>query len=181
MKENTSPSKAMLTYGVVFGIALILELVILYALDLDPSEHQWVGALTNSLNFLIFPVMFVLLACIAYKKLNGGYISFGQCVKTGAGTMALGGLIYGLFYIIFNIVLPEFQDEMFEKMKVAMVKQNPEMTSEQMEMGLKMAKTFMSPYVSAPISILLYTFLGVIYSLIIGAIIKKENQGAFQQ
>jgi hypothetical protein len=59
--------------------------------------------------------------------------------------------------------------------KTAMLKENPEMTSEQLEMGLSMMKKFSNPLIVFPVTLAMYSFLGLIYSLIIGAIVKNEK------
>lgn len=181
MKENISPAKSAVSYGVVFGIIMILEFVIAYVINIDPVKHGWVGIVNSLLNYLILPILFIVLACNHFKKHNGGFISFSQCLKAGVSVTALAALIFAVFNIIFNMIFPEFQEQMFEKVKEITVMQNPEMSSEQLEMALKWTKTFMDPLVSAPMTILIYVFLGLIFSLIIGAIVKKENPGAFQQ
>jgi len=49
------------------------------------------------------------------------------------------------------------------------------MPEEQVEMALSWTKKIMSPAIGIPVTIVMYAFLGLIYSLIIGAITKKEN------
>jgi len=181
MKENISPAKSAVSYGVIFGVIMILEFVIAYAMDIDPVKHAWVGILNSLLNYLILPILFIILACNHFKKHNGGFISFSQSLKAGVSVTVIAGSIFAVFNIIFNLIFPEFQDEMFEKIKEITVMQNPNMSSEQLEMTLKWTKTFMDPLVAAPFTIVIYTFIGLIFSLIIGAIIKKDNPGAFQQ
>ena len=59
--------------------------------------------------------------------------------------------------------------------KEAMITKNPEMTSKQIEMGLSMVKKFMNPLIVFPFTLAMFSFIGLIYSLIIGAFIKKEK------
>ena len=69
-------------------------------------------------------------------------------------------------------------NEMYDKVADMMVEKNPEMTQEQIEMSISMMKKFSNPAIAIPATIVMYAFIGLIYSLIIGAIIKKEpNQG----
>lgn len=169
------PGKVGLTYGAVFGVLLIVEYVVTYALDINPQEGGTIPTLNALLNYLILPFLFTFLACNQYKKLTGGYISFGQALKTGVIVCIIAALVLGIFNIIFNLIFPEVQAEMLVKAKEAMLKQNPNMTSEEMAIGVQMAEFFMKPYVLLPMSILMYAFIGLINSLIVGAIVKKEN------
>jgi hypothetical protein len=54
-----------------------------------------------------------------------------------------------------------------------MLKQNPNITSKEMEIGLAMMKKFMNPLIVFPVTIAMYSFIGLLYSLIVGAIVKK--------
>jgi hypothetical protein len=60
-----------------------------------------------------------------------------------------------------------------------MLKQNPSMTSDQLETGLSMMKKFMNPLIVFPVTIAMYSFFGLIYSLIIGAIVKNAKPQSF--
>jgi hypothetical protein len=53
-----------------------------------------------------------------------------------------------------------------------MLKQN-NITSKEMEMGIEMMK-FMNPLIPFPVQLYVF-FYGLIYSLIVGAIVKNEN------
>ncbi len=81
--------------------------------------------------------------------------------------------------MIFNFIFPEFVDEMISISKEAMISKNPEMTSEQIEMGLSMVKKFMNPLIVFPFTLAMFSFIGLIYSLIIGAILKTEKPQSY--
>ncbi len=174
-KTPVTTTKAASSYGVIFAIIMIAEFVIAYVADIDATENAWVGIVNGLLNNLILPVVFISLAANYYKKAHGGYIKFGEVIKTGVTVAVIAAAIFALFNIGFNLAVPEAQAEMIEKMKAAQIKANPQMTSAQLKMAMGMAETFMKPYIAFPFTILFFAFLGLIYSLIIGAIVKKEN------
>jgi hypothetical protein len=173
--KPVKPGKTALSYGVIFSVIMILEFIIAYAVDITPGESPWVGIVNGLLNNLILPVLFIALAVNQFKKANGGYIKLGEALKTGVGVVVIGAAIFAVFNIIFNLILPEAQAEMLEKMKEAQLKTNPSMSSEQLKITMTTIEFFMKPYVALPFTIMFYAFLGLIYSLIIGAIVKKEN------
>lgn len=176
MEDTVSPTKSGLQYGVLFGIIMIFEFVVSYVLDIDPIENRSIGIVMNVFNYLIFPILFIYLGCTNYKnKMNSGFITFGECLKIGVSICALAGLLYGLFSSAFGLIFPEFIDDILRKSRSAMLSEDPNMSSEQVEMGLSMIKKFMNPAIAIPFTIAMYAFLGLIYSLIIGAITKKEN------
>lgn len=177
--QRPNLAKSITPYGVIFGAIMILELVVMYTLKPDPIENGWIGTLNNTLNFVVFTTLFIVLACNNFKKANGGYIKFGQCLKIGVGVCALAALIYAVFYFIFSLIFPEFIPEMLEQVKIVTIHSNPQMSSEQLKMSLSIIETTMQPYFAGPITIAMYSFFGLIISLIVGAIVKKDNPGAF--
>ncbi|MCY1223194.1 hypothetical protein D9M72_353060 [compost metagenome] len=56
-----------------------------------------------------------------------------------------------------------------------MVEKNPNMTQEQLDMSISMMEKFTKPYIVAPFTVAMYAFLGLIYSLIISAILKNDK------
>jgi hypothetical protein len=46
-------------------------------------------------------------------------------------------------------------------------------------MAMSMTKKFMSPALMVPVTIAMYSFIGLIYSLIIGAFVKNDNPQSF--
>ncbi len=168
-------AKSITPYGVTFGIIMILELVVMYTLKPDPIENGWIGTMTNIFNYFIFTSLFITLGCNNFKKANGGYITFGQCLRIGVGVCALAALIYAVFYFIFTLIFPEFLPELMEQMKRVTVQSNPNMSSEQLKMSMSIMETTMKPYVTGPLAIAMYSFVGLLISLIVGAIVKKEN------
>jgi hypothetical protein len=176
MEQKMSPSKSALQYGALFGILMVLEFVIVYVMDVDPISNPTAGIIINTLNYLVFPVGIITIGCMNYKKnLNNGFISFGECLKIGVTICLIAGLIYGIFSAVFNMIFPEFIEELMKKTRQVMLKQNPTMTSAQVEMAISMTKKFMSPAIVIPVTIAMYSFMGLIYSLIIGAFVKNDN------
>jgi hypothetical protein len=174
MENKTSLAKSAIPYGIIFGVIMVLEFVISYVMDLG-AEDAWAGVLMNLLNFLILPFIFILMACNNYKnKINGGFISFGQCIKAGVVVGVFAALVSSAVTSIIYIAAPEIKENILEKTKVAMAK-SPGMTSEALEMAVSWTDTMMKPYIAIPMSILIYAFVTLILSLIVGAIVKKDN------
>lgn len=177
MNENTTPStsKSAIQLGILFGVIMVLEFVVSYVLDIDPISNPMAGTIMNTGNYLILPVLFIAMACSSYKKSNFGFISFGQCLKTGVTLCLIAGLIYALFSVVFNLIFPEFVEEIIKKTKAVMIHSNPQMTAEQLEMGMTWTRKLMNPMLAVPFTLLMFCFIGLIYSLIIGAIVKKDQ------
>lgn len=180
MEKNVSPAKSGIVFGVLFGVIMVLEFVIMYVIGMKSLVNSSVGVIVNFANYLILPVTFIFLGCNNYKKnINNGFISFSECLKIGVSIVFIAAIIYAAFSVIFNFIFPEFVDEMISISKEAMITKNPEMTSEQIEMGLSMVKKFMNPLIAFPFTLAMFSFIGLIYSLIIGAIVKKEKPQSY--
>ena len=176
MQEITSPGKSSLNYGVAFGIIMILQFVVMYILDLNPQDTPLIGVIINVLNYLVLPFLFIYLAANNFKiNLNKGFLSLSETFKIGLTVCALAALIYGIFYLVFDMIVPEFKQELLAKIQEVTVKQTPNITSEQLKMSMKFVEMFMNPYVVVPFTILMYCVIGLIHSLIVGLVIKKDK------
>ena len=179
MENKTSLAKSAVPYGIVFGVIMLLEFAIGYAMGIDPQENPWFGILMSLLNYLILPFVLIMMACNHFKnKLNGGYITFVQCIKAGVVVCIIAALIFSVITAIIYMVAPQIKEDILEQQKIAMA-QSPGMTAEQLKMGVSVAETMMQPYIAIPLTIVMYALIGLIISLIVGAIVKKDNPGAF--
>lgn len=180
MEKTTSPAKSGLQFAYLFGIIMILQFVIGYVLKIDPQTNKSYGIAINVLNNLILPVLFIYLACANFKhKLNNGFITFGQSLKIGVSLCVVAALIVAVFSAGFNLVFPEYIEEIMRKMRSMMLEQNPDLTSDQLDRTLSIMKKFSNPAIAIPATIAMFAFIGLIYSLIIGAIVKKESPTSF--
>ncbi|MBF4485562.1 MULTISPECIES: DUF4199 domain-containing protein [unclassified Flavobacterium] len=176
MDKNISPAKSGTMYGLLFGVIMVLEFVIMYVIGMKSLVNSSVGVIVNIANYLVLPLIFIYLGCNHYKKdINNGFISFSECLKTGVSITVIAGLVYAVFSVIFNLIFPEFINEMLEISKEGMITQNPNISSKELEMGLSMVKKFMNPLIVLPVTLVMYSLIGLIYSLIIGAIVKNDK------
>lgn len=176
MDKTISPSKSAIQYGVLFGIIMILELVISFVFNVNPVNNRGYGIAMNLLNFVLLPVALIVIGCNNYKnKFNSGFIKYGECLKIGVTICVVAAVIYAIFSVIFNMIFPEFANSILRLTKEALLQQNPNMPKEQLEMAVSMTEKMMSPVFAIPITIIMYAFIGLIYSLIIGLVVKKER------
>jgi hypothetical protein len=181
MNEIATPSanKPAIQFGILFGVLMVLEFVIGYTMDIDPATNPTFGWTINILNYFVFPLIFIWMGCNAFKKSNNGFATFGQCIKIGVVICVIAALIYSIFFAIFTMIFPDFIPELLEKMKSAMIAQNPDMPQDQIDTGISFTEKFMKPYILIPGTWLMYTVLGLIWSLIVGAIVKKDRPVSF--
>jgi hypothetical protein len=175
MENTTSASKSGLQYAILFAVIMIFELVIGYVLNIDPQTNKLYGTLISVLNYFILPFTLIYVACFYFKtKVNFGFISISQCIKIGISICIVAGLIYGLFSAAFNFIFPEYFDEILKKMQSIMRQDNPQLSSQQVELSISMIKKLSNPLIAIPLVVIMYAFIGLIHSLIIGVILKKD-------
>ncbi|MCC9061526.1 DUF4199 domain-containing protein [Flavobacterium piscisymbiosum] len=176
MEKNTSPAKSSVIYGVLFGVIMVLEFVIMYVIGMKSLVNSSAGSIVNIANYLILPILFIYIGCNNYKKnINNGFISFSECLKIGISITFVAAFVYATFSVIFNFIFPEFINEMIDISKEGMLAKNPQMAAKEMEMGITMIKKFMNPFIVFPVTLVMYSFFGLLYSSLIGAIIKNNN------
>ena len=179
MENKISPAKSGLQLGMLFGVIMVLEFVISYIIGIEKLIGSSFGIVINLLNYLILPCLFIFLGCTNYKKMNGGFVSFSECLKIGVSITVVAALIYAIFNLVFNLIFPEFSNQILAITKSEILKKNPNMTAEQMDMAISMTKKFMSQYIVFPVTIAMYAFFGLLYSLLVGAIVKKDSNQSF--
>lgn len=176
MGKNMSPSKSGLLYGVLFGFIMVLEFVIMYAIGMKSLVNSSAGLIVNSANYLLLPVLFIFLGCYNYKiNINRDTISLNECLKVGVSITFVAAFIYATFNVLFNILFPDFINEMIEISKETMISKSPNLNAEELKKGISVMKKFMNPFIVFPVTLAMYSFFGLIYSLIIGAIIKNQK------
>ncbi len=179
MEQNISPAKSGLQLGFLFGLIMVLEFVIMYVIGMESLINGPVGLTVNLLNFIVLPFILITIACKNFKKTNGGFISLSQALKVGVTLMFIAGLVYAVFNLIFNFIFPEFVEEMIQIVRTQTIEKNPQLTEKQLDAILSMQRKFMNPAIASPVTVAMYSFFGLIYSLIVGAIVKKEKPQSF--
>jgi len=125
MEKSISPAKSGLTLGVLFGIIMILEFVVMYTIGMKSLVNTAFGTIINVSNYLLFPLLFIYLGCTNYKiKINNGFITFSECLKVGVSITFIAAFIYAVFNLIFNLIFPDFINEMIAISKEAMLTKN---------------------------------------------------------
>lgn len=169
MENKPSAFKVSLGYGIMLALALIVYGLIVFLVDFE----QPVVIIILSLIILIGGIVF---AQINYrKKYLGDYMEYGQAFKIGFLTALVMAVIYGIYsYIFAKYIDPGAIEEQMAKQEQMMVEQGQ--SEADIEMGMKIASMFATPFMAALISILSNLFFGAIISLITAIFTKREGQ-----
>ena len=168
--EKLTPGKFALNYGLILGLVMIAISVVTYVTGMALEGKQW----PQYLYYIIFPVT-IIYAISQYKKSNGNLLRLGEAIKIGVLIGVVSAIVYVIYGLIFNYIIdPEFMDLMKEAMRDKML-ENPNMTEEIVDQSMAMMEKFMDPLVGSAFWIAMSAFFGLIYSLIGGLVMKKEE------
>ena len=162
----------MLNNGLILGFVSILIAVANFAFG-DIYEPHW----SISVIGILASAAIIVLGIKKFKDENDGFLALGQAIKIGLGIALISGLIYVVYLFVFTSYMePDFYKNMTEVQEQAMLDKNPNMSDEQLEISKEMMKKFMSPGVTAAMTIGFSLFFGFIVSLIGGLIMKKSDE-----
>ena len=167
MENQTTTTRTALKWGVIIGIISIL-----YSTAIMVS-----GQIGNQvLGYLVYLIIAVgiYLAINDFKKENQGFISYGQGLGLGVLKCTIVGLISGFFtFAYMKFIDPTITEQMMKKAVEEMEKKG--LPDDQIEKAMEYSKMFMNPGVLFIVGLIGTVFIGLILSLIIAAILKKDK------
>jgi hypothetical protein len=171
MNEETSTARVALKWGVITGLALIVYSTLLYTLG------QMANGMLTVVIYVIIAVGLVL-GMREYRTLNGGYLNFGEGVGLGALLSAVAGLLSSAYTVLYSTVIdPGVQERMMDQMRDQLETQG--MSDDQIEKAVEIAQMFQSPGLQFIIGIFGTILIGVVFSLIIAAILRQSKSNPF--
>ena len=164
-KKNTH-----IVYGFITGIAMVIVGLIVYlAGDAFKPGMQYISYIP----FLIG----IILNAVAYSKANDGYVTFGNvfgsCFK---GTMIVT-IVMLAWSVVSMMIFPEMKDKALAMVHDQMAK-NGKTSDDQIEMAMNITKKYWNVFLIAG-AIFGTLFYGAIFSLIGGAVAKKNGEKPF--
>ena len=169
MKSTSNP---ILIYGIVAGLAICVLSIVLYLMGADAFlSYAW-------FNYIILIVIAVL-AGLAKRKANDGYLPFQEALKTVFGTMMLAMFIQTIFnYVLFNFIDVPFGEAMkqagIDKAEQMMKSLNVPQDTIDKEID-KASKDNPHSLGSLFLGFGIFAVISFIISLIISAIIKRNK------
>lgn len=164
--------KFAMNYGAVLGLCLVAVAAVMWTFGIDENGSIVPSILNNGL----------IIAGIAYSIIqfrdieNNGFISYSASLKLGTSVAFFSSVILAFYTFIFiNYIEPNTLNEIIQQAEQAMLESNPEISDEELELGLEMTAKFIQPHWMLILGILGGTFMGFIYSLIISIFTKKDN------
>ncbi len=168
--QKLSLGKFAMNYGIILGLIMILISVITYVTGMALEGVQW----PNWIYYVVFPIT-IFYAISQFKKQNLNILSLSQALKVGVLIGIISAIVITIYSIIFNYLIdPEFMSQMMEVARDKML-ENPQMTEEMVDQSMKFIEMFSNPAISGAFMIAMSAIFGLIYSLIGGLIMKREE------
>lgn len=175
MENQVSSKGIILNNGLYYGIVLILASLVIYALGmhLDPT-----GGYINFAVIAIAVIAFPIIGMSAFKKANGGFMTWGQGVKIGVGIVIIGSLLTIVYQHIFTAFIePEFYTQVEEITRKTLYDNG--LTEEQIETQMEMTSKFQGTIIGDAIGLLFMAFIGFVISAIVAAVKKKTEEETY--
>lgn len=167
MEQKGSLLKSSLNYGLITGIAMIVFSLLVWMLD-----AMFVTGI-NMVSYLILAGGIFLGTKAFRDNVQGGFMSYGQGLGVGTLIALVAAVLSGVFsMIMMKYIDPDLIDKMMAVTEEQMLKNN--VPEEQMQAGLEMSRKMMS--FAWIIAIFTTTLIGFIISLIVSAILKKNQE-----
>ncbi|MVM31028.1 DUF4199 family protein [Spirosoma sp. HMF4905] len=173
MNNQTSTARVALKWGLITGITLVVYSIILYTLDQTTNR---------SLSLVIYGILIagLVLGMRDYRTANGGYMSYGEGMSLGTLLAAIAGFLSSLFNVFYTqIIDPGFQERLTEQVRSQMEEQG-KLSDEQIDQAIEVMQKFQSPGITFAVGIFMTILIGVIFSLIIAAFIRRNKDNPFE-
>ena len=158
-------------YGFITGIVMVIIGLIIYLAG-------W--AFKPGMNYISYiPFLIgIILNGMAFSKANDGFITFGNAFLSCFKAAMIVTIVIVAWSIASMYLFPEMKDKAMEIARESMAKR-PGATDEQIEMGMNVMKKFFNVFLIAG-ALFGTLIVGVIFSLIGGAVAEKKGPRPFQ-
>jgi uncharacterized membrane protein (DUF485 family) len=179
MEKKTTLLNHSLMWGLIFGIVSIIFSLILWFLNILPS-NLLIMFLLLLIN-IILTIVFVVIGIKKYRDgVLGGKIDFGNAFLTGLLIVIFASVLSGIYNVVFNIAIdPQYYERTIQASKdwtseFMMKKGVPEDTIEETlnKIDKKAKPTPFKMFRSGLIGSIIF---GVIICLITAAVLKKDE------
>ncbi len=169
MEENQPKTgKYAMNFGLILGVISVIFGIMLYTLDMHYQRNTAVTIVG-----VLITIVVLFFAINQFKKNNDGYLTLSEALKVGVGAALIAALIGVVYqYALANFIDPNFMDKAMDA-QMAEAVANGSMSSTDVEQGKEMGKKFF--WVGYPIYLIVSVLFGLIISLVIGLVIKKNK------
>lgn len=171
MENQNSPTRIIISYGIILGIVSILINVINYSFGNIYDPH-WIYTLVGMLVF----VLAIVYGIKSFKTTNNGLLKLTEALKIAVGIALIAGIIGALYqYIFSHYIEPDFVEKQMLVIQDKMLEKFPDMDEDMLEKQMEMSKKFNTPLITTAMAVAGSMIMGLIVGLVAGLIMKKEE------
>ncbi|WP_080059153.1 DUF4199 domain-containing protein [Spirosoma aerolatum] len=172
MEEKTSTTRVALKWALILAVVSIIYSIILFVTD--SIGNRALGFVAYGLT-----IAAIIMAMREFRTLNGGFMTYGEGVGLGTLTAAISGFISSLFSVFYMTVIDTgIMTRAADKAREQM--ENQGMPDEQIDSAMSIMEKFQSPGILFAFGVIGSIFLGLIFSLIIAAFIRRNKNNPFE-
>ena len=172
MNDQVSPARVALKWGVILGIASIIYTLVLFLTD-NVGNTSW-GYVSYAIS-----IAGIVLAMRDFRTLNGGYMRYGKGLSVGTLTAAVAGLLSSLFSVFYMTVIDKgVMERMIEKTREQLEERG--VPDDQIDQQMSIVEMFQSPGLLFVFGIIGAAVGGLLFSLIIAAIMRRNKANPFE-
>lgn len=167
MEDQVSPARVALKFGLLTSLGIIILTTLLNVTGL---------ALNKVVSNIVYIVLIagLVLAMKDLRNENKGHLSYGQGVGLGLLVSAIVGLLVSMFIMFYHqFIDSSLLQQQLDAVRIEM--ESKGMEDAQIESAMEMTRKFMTPGLLFVLSVFGYLISGLILSLIISAIMKKDK------
>lgn len=164
--------KFAMNYGAVLGLCLALIALLLWVLGVDEQQ----SVITSVLNNVVI-IGFLVYAISKYRdNINNSFISYSESLKLGTTVAFFSSVIMAFYTFLFvSYINPNALSEIIIMTEQVILQSNPEISEEELELGLEMVGKLTQPHWIMILGVLSGTFMGFFYSAIISIFVKNPD------
>lgn len=168
--DKKSTFSSSLQFGLLTGLVLIVFTLILFLAGVPEKSPVHFISLV-----LYIGMLFWGMANIRDRQLDG-VMSYGKAFSTGFWIALFTAILVGIFtFFYLKYINPGFMANHLAEARMQM-EERPGITQAQVEQGMKMARMFTSPIVSAIMALIWEVIIGTVLSLLIAIFAKREDK-----
>ncbi len=172
MENQPSTARIALKWGLILGVAQIVFSTLVFLTD------NFGNNALGSVAYLLIAIALVL-AMRDFRTLNGGYMAYGEGISVGTLTAAISGLLSSLFSVFYMTVIDtNVMQRVIDKAREQMEAQG-NLSDEQIDQAIEITQKFQSPGILFAVGVIGSALIGLIFSLVIAAIMKKDKTNPF--
>lgn len=171
--KKHSLTYSSMTYGLYLGLALVVYYLVLYV------ANQFFNPGLGYVVYLIIAGGLFFSMKHFRDKLNAGVLTYGNGVKLGVLVAVFSGFISGVFTYVLFIIDPTLIDQMIQVQQQALIESG--VPDSQIELVEEMMRKRSNLAVIVISSLFSMALVGLLISLIVAAIVKKNPDNGFAE